>query len=427
MANIEILGRVKPNIHNSSDLCVKIEDKSIIVNRKQKSIINDYLVNHNYTFDKVFDEQSKNDDVYNYLSIEFLRLIIKEKKNVTFFLYGQTGSGKTHTILGNNKEAGFLDLLLRDILEINFSIKVSVIEIYNNVCFDILNKKKLIKQNENYQNRFVPNLIKKKMINNIENARELKQIIADYRMTGKSSQNDTSSRSHLKILLEFNNHYISLIDLAGCEKANTTHNQDKPNYRENSFINQSLFALKECIRSMTFNKNHIPFRRSELTKMLKESFLPNTNTYIMSTISQEVYNSKTTIDVLNYISSIKKIKKIESNRPQSSHNTQGRIQCISPINTYKFENTLTNFQGSPRFQSILYNRHMLTTLHDKEQKIVDNIIEKKTSKHLINDYRNILSQKKKIIDIVYKAPIVPRPPKEVKKKKGISPRERFIF
>ena len=49
---------------------------------------------------------SSNIFIYNHISIEILKSIIKHNKNVTFYVYGQTGSGKTHTILGDHKKKG---------------------------------------------------------------------------------------------------------------------------------------------------------------------------------------------------------------------------------------------------------------------------------------------------------------------------------
>jgi len=37
MANIEILGRIKPNIKNNKELCVYNDDDNIIIKRKQKN------------------------------------------------------------------------------------------------------------------------------------------------------------------------------------------------------------------------------------------------------------------------------------------------------------------------------------------------------------------------------------------------------
>ena len=58
------------------------------------------------------------------------------ERGKTSLIIGQTGSGKTHTILGNNTDNGFLYLLLHDVLDIRYNLSVSVVEIYNNKCYD---------------------------------------------------------------------------------------------------------------------------------------------------------------------------------------------------------------------------------------------------------------------------------------------------
>ena len=209
MASIEILGRIKPNLKNNKDLCVQHINNNIIVKRKQKSIISDYSLNHNYNLDKLFDQSSVNLDIYNYLSINILRSLFKEKKNVTFFLYGQTGSGKTHTLLGSKNEEGFLEMLLNDVLEINYQIKISVIEIYNNKCMDILNNRKVVTQRV-HNHEFVISYINELTISKKNQINLIKKRIAKFLVIGTSSENDISSRSHLKITLTINNCILNL-------------------------------------------------------------------------------------------------------------------------------------------------------------------------------------------------------------------------
>ena len=68
------------------------------------------------------------------------------------------------------------------------------------------------------------------------------------------------------------------MDLAGCEKAKTSICENRRDFKENGGINQSLFALKECIRALLQKKSHIPYRRCELTKVLKQAFYKNNKT-----------------------------------------------------------------------------------------------------------------------------------------------------
>ena len=243
MNNIKIFTRIKPNINNNADTCVFKQNNSVIVKKKQKAYLQNYIVDCNYKLDKVFDDKCENRDIYNYISIEILKSIIKHNKNVTFYVYGQTGSGKTHTILGDHKikgreEEGFVSLMLHDILDINYPVSVTLVEIYNNKCYDILNNKRLVHQRENHNKDFVMCNIQKKEIKTKEDIMELNQIIMENRKTGVSSENDTSSRSHLQINIEFNNHFLKILDLAGCEKAKVSICNNRDKYKENGRVKE---------------------------------------------------------------------------------------------------------------------------------------------------------------------------------------------
>ncbi len=68
-----------------------------------------------------------------------------------------------------------------------------------------------------------------------------------------------------------------MVDLAGSERAQDTQSNNRARRIEGAEINKSLLALKECIRAMDTNKqggggNHVPFRASKLTLVLRDSF-----------------------------------------------------------------------------------------------------------------------------------------------------------
>ena len=135
------------------------------------------------------------------------------------------------------------------------------------------------------------------------------------------------------------------------------------NYKENGVINQSLFVLKECIRSLVANKLHVPFRGSELTKMLKHSFDSSCKTFILATLSQEESNSGTSVDVLNYISDIKNIKTLHTK------------YSLPPVNIKNNKNEV--ILGSPRFQLLYGNKHILKNFQHMENKLLNEMIQKK--------------------------------------------------
>jgi hypothetical protein len=384
------MSRIKPILNKNEESCVNVNENEIQLIKCQKRYLKTSNFKYSYNFDKVFDEKCDNLDIYHYFSVDVLKHMMKNRKNVMFYVYGHTGSGKTHTILGNSKEEGFLGLILRDMIDIGKLVKVSVMEIHNNKCYDLLNNKKVIVQRENYENNYVLSSCKQETIINNEQINKFKVNLKN-RRTGISSENDQSSRSHLIINIEFAKKTLKILDLAGCEKARRSLCKDRYEFKENGEINQSLFVLKECIRALIDGKKHIPFRRCELTKVLKDSFDPKNKTFVMSTISQEIRNSQINLDVLNYICNIKKIKfsDIQSNLPYINF----------------------NMQSSPRIKYLKFKKSILNTFVEQENVILNEMFEKNTTANLFEKYVEIIDKKKKLLD-AYKPTqnLIPKPP-----------------
>ncbi len=390
MNNIKIMSRIKPIFNDNEESCVRENNNEIQLIKCQKRYLKTSKFRYKYNFDKVFDEKCDNLDIYNYFSIDILKHMMRNQQNVMFYVYGHTGSGKTHTILGDSKEEGFLGLILKDMIHINKFVNVSVMEIHNNKCYDLLNNKKVIVQRENYENNYVLSSCKKGSISNQEEINNFKLLLKN-RKTGVSSENEQSSRSHLIINLEFARRSLKILDLAGCEKARLSICKDRNEFKENGEINQSLFALKECIRALIDGKKHIPYRRCELTKVLKDSFDPKNKTFVMSTITQEIRNSQINLDVLNYICNIKKIK---------FSDTQSNLPYIN-----------FNMQSSPRIKYLKFKKSILNTFMQQEDMILNEMFEKNTTTNLFEKYVEIIDKKKKLLD-AYKPTqnLIPKPP-----------------
>lgn len=81
---------------------------------------------------------------------------------------------------------------------------------------------------------------------------------------------------------------------------------------EGAEINKSLLALKECIRALDNDQGHIPFRGSKLTEVLRDSFVGDSRTVMISCISPNAGSCEHTLNTLRYADRYFSMKKIAS-------------------------------------------------------------------------------------------------------------------
>uniref|UniRef100_A0A8C8ZW33 Kinesin family member 24 n=1 Tax=Prolemur simus TaxID=1328070 RepID=A0A8C8ZW33_PROSS len=135
------------------------------------------------------------------------------------------------------------------------------------------------------------------------------------RSTGATGVNADSSRSHAIIQIQIKDSAkrtfgrISFIDLAGSERAADARDSDRQTKMEGAEINQSLLALKECIRALDQEHTHTPFRQSKLTQVLKDSFIGNAKTCMIANISPSHVATEHTLNTLRYADRVKELKK----------------------------------------------------------------------------------------------------------------------
>ena len=334
LSKIRVIVRKRPANHrefsqNDIDI-IGTEGKNIIVVKelKNKVDLTKYIEEHRYVFDRAYNENSTNQQIYE----EMLEPMIKaafNKTKITCFAYGQTGSGKTYTMMGlkSNNENGQNNpgLYLLSCIDLfnylkkkeysNLEIWVSFYEIYCNKLFDLLNNKNVLQAREDGKGHIcIAGLIEK----NAKNLNELMALIdhgLNHRKSGITGANLESSRSHailqiaLKTVDKEPYSKISFIDLAGSERAVDTIDTTKQNKIDGAEINKSLLALKECIRALDMEKRHKPFRGSKLTLVLRDSFIGNCQTLMIANISPCLSCSLHTLNTLRYADRVKELRK----------------------------------------------------------------------------------------------------------------------
>ncbi len=98
---------------------------------------------------------------------------------------------------------------------------------------------------------------------------------------------------------------------------------------EGAEINKSLLALKECIRALDGGSNHVPYRASKLTLVLKDSFTnKKSRTVMVATVSPAASSADHTINTLRYADRIKE-RVVGGQAAKNAAN--GNVAGISPL------------------------------------------------------------------------------------------------
>ncbi|KAB1207362.1 Centromere-associated protein E [Morella rubra] len=109
-----------------------------------KIVRNEYNPATAYAFDKVFGQHTNSQEVYEVAAKPVVKAAM-EGVNGTVFAYGVTSSGKTHTMHGDQNSPGVIPLAIKDVFSMiqdtpgrEFLLRVSYLEIYNEVINDLL-------------------------------------------------------------------------------------------------------------------------------------------------------------------------------------------------------------------------------------------------------------------------------------------------
>ncbi|CAO3644381.1 unnamed protein product [Cunninghamella blakesleeana] len=278
-----------------------------------------YTEQHTFTYDEVFDSNSSNIEIYHRTARPLVNYVFNGGK-ATCFAFGQTGSGKTYTMLDPNH--GLYIMAAKDIFAMlekpqysNLGASVGFYEIYQGKLYDLLNQRKqLIPRDDGNSNVVIAGL-REYPISDLDRLMQIFDFGSRSRTTGKTGANDNSSRSHavLQVLLKENESDViygklSFIDLAGSERGVDRGDANPKTRLEGAEINKSLLALKECIRALDQDKKHTPFRGSKLTQVLRDSFVGDSRTCMIATISPNHSNSEHTLNTLRYADRVKELK-----------------------------------------------------------------------------------------------------------------------
>lgn len=123
--------------------------------------------------------------------------------------------------------------------------------------------------------------------------------------------NDEIAQKHLSYGTKYS--VLNLVDLAGSERlAQSGHSS----VEETSHINKSLFVLANVIYKLSENKkgnqNHIPYRESKLTQILRTALGGNSLTAVICTVSPNFEHVNLTLSTLRFGQRAKAVETVAS-------------------------------------------------------------------------------------------------------------------
>ncbi|OVA20703.1 Kinesin [Macleaya cordata] len=321
--NVTVTVRFRPlspkEIRQGEEVAWYADGETIVRNEYNPSIA--------YAYDRVFGPTTTTRHVYD-VAAQHVIAGAMDGINGTIFAYGVTSSGKTHTMHGDQRSPGIIPLAVKDAFSIiqetpsrEFLLRVSYLEIYNEVVNDLLNPAgQNLRVREDLQGTFVEG-IKEEVVLSPAHALSLIAAGEAHRHVGATNFNLLSSRSHTIFTLTIesspcgensegeavNLSQLNLIDLAGSEssRAETTGVRRK----EGSYINKSLLTLGTVISKLTDGRaTHIPYRDSKLTRLLQSSLSGHGRVSLICTVTPSSSNSEETHNTLKFAHRAKHIE-----------------------------------------------------------------------------------------------------------------------
>ncbi|KAM9573349.1 kinesin-like protein KIF9 isoform 2-T3 [Guaruba guarouba] len=296
--------RVKPTADFAQDM-IKLgpDNKSIeICLRKdaKKEAMNSRQTNWSFRMDGVLHNTSQ-EQLYETVA----KKLVSEALigyNGTIMCYGQTGAGKTYTMMGTTtdyKHRGIIPRAIQQVFKATarstdplITVRISYLEIYNETLFDLLSA---VTNNESSDMQMAivdcPEgvYVKGLSIHTVsleEDALSLLFEGENKRVIAEHALNKHSSRSHCIFTI-----YIE---------------SEGQLLKEATYINKSLSFLEQVITALADPKrDHIPFRQSKLTYVLKDSLGRNCNTVLVANVCGEAAHLEHTLSSLRFATRMK--------------------------------------------------------------------------------------------------------------------------
>nr|XP_006816577.1 PREDICTED: kinesin-like protein KIF18A-like [Saccoglossus kowalevskii] len=372
-SNVKVVVRIRPEnnqeLEGNSRTVVKVLDEHVLVfdpkeeatdsffhGKRIRNILQKKNKDMRFAFDRVFDASSTQQEVYENTTKEIIDGVLNGY-NCSVFAYGATGAGKTFTMLGSPESPGVMFNTMVELYKRIDSIKeektcniaISYLEVYNENIRDLLNPGMPLAVREDSTKGVVVSGLSLHQPSSAEDLLHMLEYGNQNRTQHPTDANAQSSRSHAVFQVfvrqkartaglsaDVKVAKMSLIDLAGSERATVTTNRGA-RFREGANINKSLLALGNCINALANPKNkgqHIPYRDSKLTRLLKDSLGGNCRTVMIAAVSPSHLTFDDTYNTLKYADRAKNIRSnLKSNVVSVDFHVTKYVKIVQELRT----------------------------------------------------------------------------------------------
>lgn len=370
---ISVLVRARPLVSSEQRPAWVISNNKVLSSEHLK---HQGALAQRFSFDSVYDPSITTREIYTQSVSNFAANIV-EGYNCTCFAYGQSCSGKTFTIFGDCLEPNFslstssehrcpgiLPLCVEDLFDRMrstdrfFVAHFTYWELYNEELKDLLAPEKSKLEIRYTKNSMQISCVEKRVTSlddvlvHLRSGNRLREVAA-------TDLNTVSSRSHAiaRITIEsvdiallnelvkanklpqpgdidrlsdydisYRTATLTIVDLAGSERQVKT-NATGDRFKEANNINKSLLTLGRVFSAITSNAAHVPYRDSNLTKILQTSLQGSCYTTMIACISLASEHIEETLSTLRYASNASSIEmKVHSNEILAENDAMIRLE-----------------------------------------------------------------------------------------------------
>ena len=308
-----------------------------------------------FHFDQVLPSQVTQAGLYSAAALELVESVLNGY-NGTILAYGQTGAGKTFTMAGGRRSFDDRGVCARSISTIfqtiqrdpthAYCVRVSYLEIYNEHLVDLLRNadeseesRAALAIQENQQGQTFVRGLRRVIVTSEEDALDRLFQGETNRTIAEHALNASSTRSHCIFTLYVEKtprmdeesgqqgsnggdenatagaessatvtSKLHLVDLAGSERMDKTHVSGVM-LKEATHINKSLTFLEQVVIALGDRKRqHIPYRQTPLTNLLKDSLGGNCRTMLIACVWPSPAHSDQTLATLRFATRMMRVK-----------------------------------------------------------------------------------------------------------------------